>query len=600
MSADRADEENLKATSFTKGEWIESEPVELAMDYDSVAETFATAGVPLGTITPLTLLALAYVTGGLDSAVTGKPDDLLTEWEAAITARGAQAGGGDAAANARASALTSCTSEAERMAVRLVEAKDGVMQLVNPLRELPLVQTAALNVQLFKRLSRLADAHGSMPTARIRSLAVRLGVTVPDDNDSSETGRAQWVWQLALLERSITIRALGYLKAAQADGKWDQTVAALSDTGRFTAPWMAAARAAKTAATAAAAAAVAAGTGFQVIPILDYFAHVATAMPSADANALAKQFAYATAALHRVALTGTQADVWKTACGMAMQRVMRERNHGLDRLPAMPAAAQDKLSTLLLYMFPPEDGATAAATTTATTTTATTAPTTTAMSFDEPSLAALKAIATSNATAADKKAPIVLGNSKVADGGTLRRPEYFSACDVAVFEEHEARLTALSEVKKGEDLMFTAALHELPEQARDLLAVPVNPADMAKNKRLLVLQVLQLRQTTVADNIIIQGTALSNERETEEERKEDEERATALRWQKQGDFIKGGPQLCVVTHRLDSLWTFLQIPYSATATAAKLNGSWDTTWFTWAKSGHAQLGPECEVIPGAQ
>ena len=89
MSADRADEENLKATSFTKGEWIENEPVELAMDYDSVAKTFATAGVPLATVTPLTLLALAYVTGGLDSAVTGKPDDLLTEWEAAITARGA-------------------------------------------------------------------------------------------------------------------------------------------------------------------------------------------------------------------------------------------------------------------------------------------------------------------------------------------------------------------------------------------------------------------------------------------------------------------------------------------------------------------------------
>ena len=97
----------------------------------------------------------------------------------------------------------------------------------------------------------------------------------------------------------------------------------------------------------------------------------------------------------------------------------------------------------------------------------------------------------------------------------------------------------MSEVPKGEDLAFTAALHELPEQARDLLAVPVNPADMAKNQRLLVLQVLQLRQTTVADNIIMQGTALSNERETEEERKEDEERATALRWQKQGDFIKG-------------------------------------------------------------
>ena len=44
MSADRADEENLKTTSFTKGEWIENEPIALAMDYDLVAETFATAG----------------------------------------------------------------------------------------------------------------------------------------------------------------------------------------------------------------------------------------------------------------------------------------------------------------------------------------------------------------------------------------------------------------------------------------------------------------------------------------------------------------------------------------------------------------------------
>ena len=67
-----------------------------------------------------------------------------------------------------------------------------------------------------------------------------------------------------------------------------------------------------------------------------------------------------------------------------------------------------------------------------------------------------------------------------------------------------------------------------------------------------------------------------------------------------GTSSKGDLQLCVVTHRLDSLWTFLQIPYLTNATAAKLNRSWDTTWFTWVKAGHAQLGPECEVIPGAQ
>ena len=41
---------------------------------------------------------------------------------------GAQATGGDAAVNALAAALAARTTEVERMAVRLVEEKDGVMQ----------------------------------------------------------------------------------------------------------------------------------------------------------------------------------------------------------------------------------------------------------------------------------------------------------------------------------------------------------------------------------------------------------------------------------------------------------------------------------------
>ena len=304
MSADRADEEDLKTTSFSKGEWGD-DLIALGMDYDMVAEALGTAAAPMAAAAPLTLVAIAFVTGGLDQALTGRPDDLLTKWEAAITARGAQAAGGDAANNARANALANATSEVERMAVRLVEAKDGVMQLVTPLRELPLVQMNAMNIQPFKRLARLADAHGAMPTASIRSLATRLGVTLPDDNDSSEVARAKWVWQLAVLERSITTRALGYLKAAQADGKWDEAVAALSDTGRFSVPWMAALRAAKQAAAEAAAAAAAAGRGFENIPILDIFTHVTTTLPAADVNALAKQFAYATAGVHGVTLAGT-------------------------------------------------------------------------------------------------------------------------------------------------------------------------------------------------------------------------------------------------------------------------------------------------------
>ena len=78
------------------------------------------------------------------------------------------------------------------MAVRLEEAKDGVVQLVVSLRELPLVNMDALNVhQPLKRLARLADKRGSMPTAGTRPLATRLSVVLPGDDGASETDRAK-------------------------------------------------------------------------------------------------------------------------------------------------------------------------------------------------------------------------------------------------------------------------------------------------------------------------------------------------------------------------------------------------------------------------
>ena len=296
----------------------------------------------------------------------------------------------------------------------------------------------ALNAQPFKRLARLADAHDAMPTARIRPLATRLSAGLPDDNASSETERAKWVWQLAVLERSITTRALGHLKVAQADGKWNETVTALGDTGRFTVPWVAAACAAKQAATAAAAAAAAAaaGRGFENIPILHIATHVMTTVPAADVNALAKQFAYATAGVHGATLPGTTSGVWKNACGMYLQRVMRERNRGLGKFPVLPATIPNALSALLVYMLPTDTGPAPAAATTPTAPTAPTAPTMGSMSFDAASLTALRDLASSNAAATTKLDPIVLGHSNAGDGGALRRPGFFSVRDVATFEEH--------------------------------------------------------------------------------------------------------------------------------------------------------------------
>ena len=51
--------------------------IPLTMDYDMVAETLSTTAVPLYTMTPLTLMSLAFIIGKLDKALLGKPDDLF-------------------------------------------------------------------------------------------------------------------------------------------------------------------------------------------------------------------------------------------------------------------------------------------------------------------------------------------------------------------------------------------------------------------------------------------------------------------------------------------------------------------------------------------
>ena len=67
-------------------------------------------------------------------------DGVLAKWEAAITSRlSTPPATGAAAAGVRAAAEAACTTDLERMAVRLVEEKDGVMDLARGVRELSVV-----------------------------------------------------------------------------------------------------------------------------------------------------------------------------------------------------------------------------------------------------------------------------------------------------------------------------------------------------------------------------------------------------------------------------------------------------------------------------
>ena len=132
---DRADEEDLKVSPFQKGEWEQTRPTELDVDYALLAEALGPAGAPVAEIHDATVVALAYVTGELAGALLGTVDGVLTKWEAVITARlSTPPATGAAAVGVRTAAESACTSDLERMAVRLVEEKDGVMELARGLR----------------------------------------------------------------------------------------------------------------------------------------------------------------------------------------------------------------------------------------------------------------------------------------------------------------------------------------------------------------------------------------------------------------------------------------------------------------------------------
>ena len=617
----KADEENLRQTAFEKGEWANQPPTDLDVDYDLLSGALGTPGSPLMSITAETLLALSFCVDELAQALSEKIDDVLTRWESALTSRiGSPPATGAAADNARTAAETAATCDLERMAVRLVEAKSGVMELVRGVRELPLANGGGMNVRSFPRLMRLADRHGVVETARLRVLATRLGISLPPDHDNSPEARAKWVWQLATLERSVTIRALGWLRDTVDFDAYQAAVTELEPSGRFSVQWMTDARASKRAAAAAAQAAAAAGTGFlPTITVTDVMDRLTAPITSAAMGSdtaykgFLRQMAVTTQRVHGMDLQGASVITWKNAGGLAFLSAMRERNHGLDKLPVLPADQERAITAGLGYLFPLESlsrsaGASASAPAPAD---AGGGPASGQSSvgssvsdgregkvaFDEESLRALRNLA--QATVKPKDDQIVLGKA-TSDDGTLRRPEYFSVGDVAVFAKYESEYEKLTEVPKADDEAFTAAVRALPDAARDLLSVTVFPADLARNRRLHVLKVLHERALTVADNIIIKGTVLSNERETDEQRAEDRERAVALNHAKRGDLIKGGPHICVVTHRLDSVWTFLQVPYRVNATAAALNGSWDTTWFTWSKAVETFLGTDCEIVEGVK
>ena len=77
---------------------------------------------------------------------------------------------------------------------------------------LPEVEDGHVDCSSFPRLAKLAARGGKVPEGKLRSLAARFRVELPLSTDLTDAAKVKWVWGLASLAQSITVRATGWLQ----------------------------------------------------------------------------------------------------------------------------------------------------------------------------------------------------------------------------------------------------------------------------------------------------------------------------------------------------------------------------------------------------
>ena len=248
-----ADTEATRTTPFAKSEWEAEYATDMSYPGVSAALGEEAGAGPVSSVTARHLLAVAYAAREHEKLLELGPEAYMVVWELAIDRRATSTPELEpdctiafAAAKARAS------SHASRCAVEVVSKTRGVVgQLGRIIQNLPLVVADEIDVSGFPLLAKLKPDTKKLSASRVRSLALRVGITVPGDDDITEEDLAKWVWDLALLSKSLTCKAVGWLQTAMSDqAKWDAAVAALQPDGRFSAEWMTAAQAQRVAAAA--------------------------------------------------------------------------------------------------------------------------------------------------------------------------------------------------------------------------------------------------------------------------------------------------------------------------------------------------------------
>ena len=209
MAVEPLDTEVLDGSPFMSGGWPDGS-ISLDVGFSQVAEALSD-GAPVVSVTPETLLAIAFSAIESSRLLKTTPMEFVGEWESAMDDRAGLEDVGPAADTAYLAALAAANTAAQRRAVDIIIAKDGKLKPASRFDEqLPGASEGTVGCASFPRLAKLAPgAAGQVPEARIRALASQMQVELPGPADLSEGARAKWIWGLFRLARSLTARVVG-------------------------------------------------------------------------------------------------------------------------------------------------------------------------------------------------------------------------------------------------------------------------------------------------------------------------------------------------------------------------------------------------------
>ena len=352
ISAEPPDTEVLDGSPFMSGGWPD-DSISLDMGFSQVAEALGD-GASLVSVTPETLLAIAFSTSESSRLLKITPMECVGEWESTMDDRNGLEDVGAAAENAYANALAAANTAAQRRAIDVIVAKDGKLMLASRFNEqLPGAAGGTVDCTAPPRLAKLAPGGaGQAPEDRIRALASQLQVELPGPADLLEGVRAKWIWGLSRLARSLTARAVGWLGLAASDEDWQAALGELRRDGRFTSEWMTTKRLERIADQVRAEQRQAQGAGYdERASNSEVWSHISgsTRDEAADST-LASQVARATTAMHHFNVECADVPMMRISAGLAVKHAMKEKNHGLDRVAVVPLQAALALQHELGYV----------------------------------------------------------------------------------------------------------------------------------------------------------------------------------------------------------------------------------------------------------